>query len=79
MNAANFRRLWALTPVEAVRAWLQGEFGIGDEPALLEAIRRDSRIKLSDDEITDYICEAWDSGLGPEDCLERFAALSCRR
>jgi hypothetical protein len=40
-----FENLRSLSPVDAVRAWLDGDFGMGDEPALISAIRRDSRIK----------------------------------
>ncbi len=32
-NKERFERLRALTPMAAVRAWLDGDFGIGDEPA----------------------------------------------
>ena len=49
------------------------DFGIGDEPALLAAIRRDPRVTGSDDDITDVICEAIDDGLDAAACLERLA------
>jgi len=70
-----FERLHALTPIDAVRAWLDGDFGIGDEPALLAAIRRDTRVAASDDDITDTICDAMDDGLDAAACLERLAGL----
>jgi hypothetical protein len=69
-----FERLRALAPIDAVRAWLDGDFGIGDEPALLAAIRRDTRVTASDDDITGTICEAMDEGLDAAACLERLAA-----
>jgi len=72
-NKERFERLRALTPLAAVRAWLDGDFGIGDEPALLAAIRRDPRVTGSDDDITDVICEAIDDGLDAAACLERLA------
>ena len=69
-----FERLRALAPLDAVRAWLDGDFGVGDEPALLAAIRRDSRVSGSDDDITDTICDAMDDGVDAAACLERLAS-----
>ena len=62
----------ALAPIDAVRAWLDGDFGIGDEPALIAAIRRDARVTGSDDDITDTICDAMDEGLEASACLARL-------
>ena len=72
-NKERFERLRALTPIDAVRAWLDGDFGIGDEPAMLAAIRRDMRVAGSDNDITDTICEAMDDDLDASACLERLA------
>jgi len=72
-NKERFERLRALTPIDAVRAWLDGDFGIDDEPAMLAAIRRDARVAGSDDDITDAICDAMDEGLDASACLERLA------
>jgi len=72
-NKKRFETLSTLAPVDAVRAWLDGDFGIGDEPALISAIRKDSRISLSDDAITDAIMDAMDDGLDAPACLERLA------
>jgi hypothetical protein len=68
-----FDRLRALTPIDAVRAWFEGEFGIGDEPAMITAIRRDARISLSEDDIANAICGAMDEDLDARACLERLA------
>jgi hypothetical protein len=67
-----FERLRALQPIDAVRAFLEGEFGIGDEPAIIEAIQRDPRVPLSDDEVMDALCKAMDEELGPDACLARM-------
>ena len=67
-----FEKLSALLPVDAVRAWLDGDFGMGDEPALISAIRKDSRIKISDDAIEEAIMDAMDEELEAEACLERL-------
>jgi hypothetical protein len=46
VNKQRFERLKALAPVDAVCAWLDGALGIGDEPALIAAIRRDPRVSI---------------------------------
>ena len=60
-----FESLRKLAPREAVQAWLNGEFGIDDEPALIEALRRDPRVIGSDGQIIDTFCnamvESWDA------------------
>ena len=71
-NKERFETLRALSPVEAVQAWLDFKFGIDDEPAMLEAIRRDSRVRLSDEEIIDAIQNAMDEELSAQACLERL-------
>ena len=55
-------RLRALAPIDAVQAWLDGDFGIGDEPAMIAAIRMDTRVVMSDDGIVDVICNAMNEG-----------------
>jgi len=72
-NKERFERLQALGPIDAVKAWLEGDFGIDDEPAMISAIRKDPRISLSDDAIIDALSEAMDEGLSAEACLERLA------
>jgi hypothetical protein len=72
-NKKRFESLSALAPIDAVRAWLAGDFGMGDEPALISAIRQDRRISLSDDDITEAILDAMDNGMDATACLERLA------
>ncbi|HTV41764.1 MAG TPA: hypothetical protein VMF08_14375 [Candidatus Sulfotelmatobacter sp.] len=72
-DTKRFEKLSALSPIDAVRAWLDGDFGIGDEPALISAIRKDSRIKISDEAIEDAVIDAMDEELDAEACLERLA------
>lgn len=74
LNQERFDKLRALSPIDAVQAWLDGDFGIGDEPAMIAAIRRDTRVALSDDDITDIVMEALDEGLEASACLERLAS-----
>lgn len=68
-----FECLGGLAPIDAVKAWLDGDFGMGDEPALISAIRKDSRVSLSDDAIIDAMSDAMDEGLDAPACLERLA------
>ncbi len=68
--------LRGLTPLAAVEAWLDGRFGIEDEAALLEAIRKDKRITISDEEISDLVCDAMEEGLSAQECLARLESSS---
>ncbi len=70
MKTQNKKRLF--TPINAVTAWLDGDFGIGDEAARIAAIRNDPEVTLSDDEITDVILDAMEEGLDARTCLERL-------
>jgi len=70
---AHIDKYRTFSPIDAVRAWLDGEFGIGDESAMIEAIRKDSRVSLSDDGIIDAILDAMDDGLDAPACMERLA------
>ena len=73
-NQQRMESLKKLTPPEAVQAWLDGDFGMNEESALCFAIRKDARITLSDDDITEVIFGAMDDGCDAAVCLERLAA-----
>jgi hypothetical protein len=72
MQHKNIRKFDKLEPIEAIQAWLEGGFTIGDEDALIKAIRKDSQIKLPDDDITDIIIDAMEEGLDATACLRRL-------
>ena len=75
MNTKNnepSQKFKTLSPIEAVQAWLDGDFGIGDEPAMIAAIRMDTRIVMSDDDIVDAIFNAMDEGFDASTCLEQL-------
>lgn len=72
-NLERFEKLKTLSPLEAVQSWMDGDFGIGDEPALYFAIRKDARVTLSDGDIAEAVFEAMDEGLTAQACLERLA------
>ncbi len=69
MNKERYEALRKLSPLEAVKAWLDGAFAIGDEPAMLVAIRKDPAISLKDREIENVIIDAMDGDWSPEKCL----------
>jgi len=69
-----FRKLRTLAPVAAVSAWLGGDFGFGDEAALIEAIRKDSRITRSDEEVIDFMADAlMEENADTQKCLDLLA------
>ncbi len=60
INKERFEQLKSLSPSEAVSAWLDGDFGFGDEPALVAAILKDSRIKLAPEKIEEFMSDIMD-------------------
>ena len=74
-NKDRFEQLRALSPIAAVQAWLDGDFGLDDEPALIFSIRKDPRVVASDDDIMDAMCDVMESGLDAAAGLERLASL----
>lgn len=74
IDQKRFASLKKLSPVEAVKAWLEGSFGIGDEAALIEAIRKDNRITRSDNAIIDFMADAMlEESSEAQQCLDRLA------
>jgi hypothetical protein len=73
-NLARMEKLKKLSPFEAIQAWLDGDFGMDEEPALIFAIRKDDRITLSDDDIVEVILDAMEDNCDAATCLESLAA-----
>lgn len=72
-NKERFEHLRSLTPLEATKTWLEGDFGLDDEPALIEALRKDKRISLPDDKIIDLFAEAlMEEDVEAQEFLERL-------
>ena len=67
-------RIKQLSPIEAVQAWLDGDFCLDEESALCTAIRKDTRITLSDDEFFDAFVLAIEDECDAQQCLERLAS-----
>src|SRR5665213_1465411 len=58
-NEERFERLRALAPIEAVQAWLDGDFGVDDEPAMISAIRKDPRIHFQTTRLLMQFAMGW--------------------
>lgn len=71
-NPKRFKRLSALSAHEAIHAWLDGDFGIADPPAMISAIRKDPRITMSVAEIQDSMMSALERGWAVSTCLKRL-------
>lgn len=59
----------------AVASMMDSPSDMGQQLLLIAAIRRHSRIDLSDAEIKDLICEAIEEGWQPAETLARLVAL----
>ncbi|MFZ2170415.1 MAG: hypothetical protein WAW61_12345 [Methylococcaceae bacterium] len=62
-NKFRFESLRILAPIDAVEAWLSGDSGIGDEPALIDAI-------------SEAVCDAMAEGLDAQECIDHMTAVS---
>jgi hypothetical protein len=77
LNQERFEHLRSLAPPEAIKAMLAGEFGLGDESAIVEAIRKDKRITLSDNEILDFLRDAMmEDDCDAQQCLDELVLRS---
>ncbi len=72
VNQERFDRLRKLNPLQAVQAWINGDFGMDEEPALIEAFRKNPLIRWSDDEICDIMMAAMDEELTASQAFERL-------
>lgn len=60
-------RLARLTPDGAIRAYLGGDFGVGEEAILCDAIRQDAGVTLTDDEIETVFMDLFERGAQPHE------------
>jgi hypothetical protein len=61
-------------PLCGGQCWTDGDFGIGDEAAPIEAIRKDKPITRSNDEIIDFMADAlMEEASDAQQCLDRLA------
>lgn len=75
---ARHARLASLSPVGAIRAFIEGAFGMNEESAIAFAIRQDPDVLLSDDEIVDQLAPAMGTDADPQALLDRLRRLSSR-
>lgn len=54
----SFNRLESLDALAAVRAWLEDDYGCGEDRVLVQAIRRETGITLDDRAIWEVLSEA---------------------
>jgi len=71
----NYERLKTLSPLEAVKVWMDGDFTIDEDSALLVAIRAGTKTRLSDSEIIDLICDSIDNEDDAKTCLAKIQAI----
>jgi hypothetical protein len=72
-----FDRLESLDALGAIKAWLAGDVGYGEENVLMLAIRRDTGIDLSDSEIKEIFCEAIEDEREPMHVLQELIRADC--
>ncbi len=60
-------RLARLSPDGAIRAYLAGDFGIGEDAILCDAIRKDPGVTLTDDEIGMVFMDLFERGAQPHE------------
>jgi hypothetical protein len=66
----NYERLKKLSPLEAIKTWMDGDFTIGEDDALLFAIRAGTKTQLSDEKIADLIFECIETEDDPKTCMQ---------
>ena len=74
-NQERFEKLRTLSPVAAMQAWLEEDFGMGDERALMAVIRKNTPVTLFDDNRIEAIGDTMDASLDAPACLKRLAKL----
>jgi len=64
-----YERLKKLTPQQAIQAWMDADFRVGEEEALLFAIRNGTNTKISDTALEALIWESIDAEEDAKTCL----------
>jgi hypothetical protein len=64
----NYLRLQNLSADEAIRCYLGGEFTIGEETALVEAIHKGMSLSIEKDVIEDILAECMLDEVSVEEC-----------
>ena len=70
----NYLRLQSLPAEEAIAYYLEGDFTIGEESALVEAVRKGLSLPLKKEEIDDILAESMADEVSVEECKRRLIA-----
>lgn len=72
----SFNRLESLDALGAVRAWLEDDYGCGEDRVLVQAIRRETGIALDDRAIWEVLSEAQAVDATPSRALAALLAAA---
>jgi hypothetical protein len=72
----SFNRLESLDALAAVRAWLEDDYGCGEDRVLVQAIRRETGIALDDRAIWEVLSEAQAIDATPSRALAALLAAA---
>ncbi len=70
----NYQRLRNLSPEEAIACYLGGDFTIGEDPALLEAIQRGLSLPMKHEAIQEILFVCLEAGATVAECRSRLIA-----
>ncbi|RLS29316.1 MAG: hypothetical protein DWH79_12015 [Planctomycetota bacterium] len=72
MSAKCRDRLDGLDALGAVQVWLDGAYGVGEEPSLVALLRRKLNLDLFEREVRELLYDALDHGWSANVILERL-------
>jgi hypothetical protein len=72
----NYERLRRLPADEAIACYLRGDFTIGEDPALLEAIQRGLSLPMRHERIQDILLACSEEAVRAEECRRRLVSGS---
>jgi hypothetical protein len=72
----NYRRLQGLGLDEAIRTFIDGDFTIGEDDAILEAVRKGLSFEVSEEAIWSVLGDCLEDETDVEECKRRLLALS---
>ncbi len=74
-DPAHFAFLKHLPPHQAIQIWLDGDFRIGEEPALLHAIKSGFSLNISDSALMDIIFDAMEAEETTESLIDKLKQI----
>jgi hypothetical protein len=75
----NYERLRRLPPDEAIASYLGGDFTIGEESALAEAVQRGLSLPLKKEEVEAVLSDSMADEVSVAECRNRLLAAANRR